>query len=457
MKITRTGLIGLMMWLSWIAPSEVVAQQLDPALTNLIEKGLEKNHNLKAQAYETNQAKVDQKLAKSVFLPKISVNGSYTRLNDDISFDEGTTNLLVATQKLLIKEAAGLPFNAPFPETIPLQPTPNLQNQNILKSSVDLDWVLFSGFEATNALKAARAKEASLNYALLARKDEIALKIIETCDKLALVEASEKVLSTSEEYLEEQEFYVKKAIENGLATPISRNKIELARQQLNTKQLDFEQKKALLLEVLQQLTGESMEKLQLLQPQLRLLSPEAAALAQKRDEVKALEEAEKANLYKAKMERSKYIPKLALKGHYELLEDDLSLLDPVWYVGVGVKWNLFDGTEAHLKGKKAELESRKYNEQKEEAEEMIALGITKAQLKYEAALQNIAMVQKEIELAGATYEMVNKQYKNDLASINDVLDALTDLEKANFKLQESYFNQRRAVTGLLHAKGLLTY
>ncbi|MGB7786554.1 MAG: TolC family protein [Salinimicrobium sp.] len=457
MKITKTGLFFLMMCYSWIFPSVAVAQQLDPELTQLIQRGLEKNHGVQVQEYESQQAKLDQKLAKSVFLPKISLNGSYTRLNDDITFDEGTTNLLVSTQKLLIKEAAGLPFNSPFPESIALQEVPSLQNKNILKSSVDLDWVLFSGFEATNALKASKHKEASLNYALLAEKDKIALQIIETYDKLALVKASEKVLSTSEDYLEEQEYYVKKAIENGLATPISRNKVELARQQLASRQLDYKQKTALLLEVLHQLTGESIEKLQLLEPQLNPLSPEVAVLPEKRNEVKALEEAEKAGLYKAKMERSNFIPKLALKGHYELLEDDLSLLDPVWYVGVGVKWNIFDGTQSRLKGQKAELESRKYGEKKEEAEEMIALSITKARLGYESALQNVSMVQKEIELARATYTMVNKQYKNDLASINDVLDALTDLEKANFKLQESYFNQRRAVTDLLHAKGILTY
>jgi len=178
-------------------------------------------------------------LAKSVFLPKITLNGSYTRLNDDISFDDDTQNLLMATQKLLIKEAAGIPFNAPFPENILLKEPANLQDKNILKSSVDLDWVLFSGFEATNALKAGKHKEASLNYAGMAEKDRIALKIIETYDKLALVNASEEVLSSSEEYLEEQEFFVRKAIENGLATPISRKKIELAQQQLASKQLEF--------------------------------------------------------------------------------------------------------------------------------------------------------------------------------------------------------------------------
>jgi outer membrane protein TolC len=112
--------------------------------------------------------------------------------------------------------------------------------------------------------------------------------------------------------------------------------------------------------------------------------------------------------------------------------------------------------QSRLKSQKSQIESQKYRQQIEEAEEMIALSSIKAELNYEAALQNSLIVQKEIELASATYEMVDKQYKNNLASINDVLDALNDLEKAKFKLEESYFNQRRASTDLLHAKGLLT-
>ena len=166
-------------------------------------------------------------MAKSVFLPKVTLNGSYTRLDNAITFNDDTQNLLVATQKLLIKEAAGIPFNNPFPESISLEAIPNLQNKNILRSSMDVDWVLFSGLEASNAIKASKHKEASLNYLGMAEKDKIALKIIETYDKLALVYASKRVLTTSEKFLNEQEYYVKKAIENGLATPIGRKKIQV--------------------------------------------------------------------------------------------------------------------------------------------------------------------------------------------------------------------------------------
>lgn len=454
LNISRTSI--LLIALAWIYPSISTAQQLDPALKELISKGLNKSHSINIHELDAEQAKVDQSLGRAVMLPKVTFGGSFLRLNDDITFDNDTQNLLIGTQKLLIKEAVGIPFNDPFPSNIPLTEVPNLQNKNILKSSIDLDWVLFSGFEVSNAVKASKHKEASLNYLGIAEKDKIALKIIETYDKLALVHASKRVITTSENYLNEQEYYVKKAIENGLATPISRQKIELAQQQLASKELEFNHNKTLLLEVLHQLTGETRENLSLIDPQLQSFSTTSLSNTDKRNEIKALEEAEKASLYKSKMEKSNFIPKLALKGHYEFIEDDLSLLDPKWFVGVGIKWNVFDGFQSQLKSKKSIIESQKYREQIEEAEEMIALSIIKAQLNYESSLQNTKIVQKEIDLASAMYNMVDKQYKNNLAFINDVLDALTDLEKANFKLQESFFDQRRAITDLLHAKGILT-
>lgn len=433
------------------------SQELDPYLQELIGKGLNKSQQVKINDIQEQQAVVDQRLAKSTFIPKVTLNGSYTRLNDDITFDQETQDLLKATQKLLIKEALGLPFNYPLPANVPLREAPNLQDKNIFKSSVDVDWILFSGLEATNAVKASKHKASSLNYLGLAEKDKIALQIITAYDQLALVYASEHVLTSSENYLREQEIYVKKAIENGLTTPIARKKIELAQQQLAGKQLEYEHRKTLLIEQLYQLTGESRERLKMMVPKLQIMGMDASTETEKRNEIKALEEAEQATLYKAKMEKSNFIPKVAVKGHYEFIEDNLSLLDPVWYVGVGIKWNVFDGNQARLKAKKTQLDGQIYRERIEEAEEMIALSVVNSQMNYESKVQAVKIIEKEIELAQETYLLVNQQYKNNLSTINEVLDALTELEKANFKYQEAVFNQRRAITELLHAKGNLNY
>src|SRR5690606_5895156 len=147
------------------------------------------------------------------------------------------------------------------------------------------------------------------------------------------IKASKNVLTTTENYLKEQEFYIIKAIQNGLATPINRKKIELAQQQLAAKQLEYNHNNILLIELLHQLTGETRENLQLLEPRLEPTAVDLSVEVEKRNEIKALEEAEKATLYKAKMEKNNFIPKIAIKGHYEFIEDDLSLLDPKWFIG----------------------------------------------------------------------------------------------------------------------------
>ncbi|MDD2982040.1 MAG: TolC family protein [Crocinitomicaceae bacterium] len=452
-KITNLLLIPLLSFISFSSFS----QELDPYLQELIGKGLNKSQKVKINGIEQQQAVLDQRFAKATFIPKVTLNGSYTRLNDDITFDQSTQDLLKATQKLLIKEAVGLPFNYQLPAGTPLREAPNLQDKNIFKSSVDVDWVLFSGMQVSNAVNASKHKESSHRYIGLAEQDQIALKIIAVYDQLALVYASEKVLNTTEDYLNEQEIYVRKAIQNGLTTPIGRKKIELAQQQLAGRKLEFQNNKTILIEQLYQLTGESREQLRMTLPKLKIIGLNTQIDAQKRNEIKALEEAEQATIYKAKMEKSNFIPKVAVKGHYEFIEDNLSLLDPIWYVGVGVKWNIFDGNQTRLKAKKTELESQIFQERIEEAEEMISLSIIHAQLNYESKMQAIQVIAKEIELAQETYDMVNQQYKNNLATLNEVLEAMTDVEKANFNFQQAIFNQRRATTDLLHAKGKLAY
>ena len=63
------------------------AQQLNAELKDLIKKGLEKSHQINIHHLDQEQTKVDQKLAKAIFLPKITFGASYTRLDDDITFD----------------------------------------------------------------------------------------------------------------------------------------------------------------------------------------------------------------------------------------------------------------------------------------------------------------------------------------------------------------------------------
>lgn len=433
------------------------AQNLSEELQVLIAEAKAKNSAIQINSLNMEQARLETKTARNTLLPKINLNGSYTRLNDDITFDDDMQNLLVGTQELLIKEAIGIPFNDPFPGGIPLTDIPPLQKKNILKSSVDIDWVLFSGFQVSNAIKASKHQYKSLEIANKMEADKVVLKTIDLYDKLGLAISSEEVIKSMSQYLKVQEKFVSSAIKNGLATPIDRQKLNLAKQKLATKQLDAQNQQKLVIAVLQQHTGASPEFLNTLRPNLLPFTLNETLESQKRNEISALEEAELATSYKSKMERNNFIPKVALKGHYEFIEDDLSLLEPKWYLGLGIKWNVFDGFVSKLKSDQTKIEGQKYREQINETEELIQLSITMAQLSLQSAKETSMMTQQEVDLAESNYELTNKQYKNGLTTVSEVLDALTEVEKAKFDLQKSYYNQRKAGIELLYAKGQLSF
>ena len=50
-----------------------------------------------------------------------------------------------------------------------------------------------------------------------------------------------------------------------------------------------------------------------------------------------------------KLEKSNYLPTVALTGTYDLADKDLSPYMPQWLVGVGLNWSLFEGNARHRK------------------------------------------------------------------------------------------------------------
>lgn len=457
MKVHPRPKILLLFLLTALFVPPVTAQQLPAELRVLIAEGIARDHGIKINALRVEEAATDAEKARSVLLPRVSLSGNYTRLNDDIRFDDDTESLLLGTQKLLIKEAAGIPFNAGFPEQMGVQPVPSIQDKNILKTAADLEWVIFSGFQASNAVQASEQQQASLRYAGDAEARQLALRIINTYDQLALVLASRRVLTTTEEYLGQQEEYVSKALAAGLATPLERNKVTLARHQLAARQLEYDQKTSLLIESLHQLTGRDREALRALRPTLTDPAGPAPQTTRKRPEILALEAAERASYYKAKLERNGLIPKVAVKGHYELLQQDLSLLDPRWYVAIGFKWNLFDGHQSRLESEKSQLQARQYRERQLEAQEQIDLSLLKYRLDYEAGQQQGELLDREVALSEDNLRMVKMKYENDLSPLQEVLNAIRELEEVRFRKQQALFDTRRAYLDLLHAGGNLSY
>lgn len=439
-----------------LSDNSLKAQAPDPVFRQLLNLALQKSDTIQLNQLRMQQVLLDEQTARLTYLPRLSTNVTYTRLNADLVFPQNTQTLLLGAQRLLIKEAAGIPFNTALPASVKLQPVPPIQEKNILKMSATSQWVLFSGFKVENALKACRHQHNALRYTDSKAAASLISSLAAVYDRLALLRAADSVLAASELVLAEQSRFVNTAIKNGLATPLDRRKLELAVQKLALKKAENNSNRIVLLEKLQQLTGAGYDQLQQLQPALEPLLLVNDSLQQERPEISSLNEAILAATYKEKAEKSEYIPKLVAFGQYEFRDKDLSLLDPRWYAGLRLQWNLFDGFTARNNARKASLDKKAFTVQKQAVNDLLLLALAKAREEYRMANQRIQMVLAQERLATETLDLVQKQYRNGLSTITDWLTALSDLEKTRFDLQQAYFDQRRSAIQLLDANGTLT-
>ncbi|MFT4018784.1 MAG: TolC family protein [Agriterribacter sp.] len=446
------------LFLSWVLILGIIqthAQFFNEELKQLYNRAVEKNDTLQLYHLQKEQTGVDIQSARFNYLPKVAFTGTYTRLNDDIVFPENLQTLLMGTQALLIKEKIGLDFNSSLPPGVELQQVDPIQRKNILKANVNAQWLLFSGFKVSNAVKAYQHQQSVYDQLSAKQQTKLWLDIAAVYDKMALINSSDAIIHSSEKMLQEQTRFVMAAIQNGLATPLERKRIELAQQKLDMKKLENKTNMRLLRYKMHQLTGIAEEELQVLHPELIPVAYTTTGVADTRPEIKALDEGIAATRYMQKAALADYVPKVAAFGQYELRDKDLSLLDPVWYAGVRLQWNLFDGFAARNNARKAQLQRRQLEVQKKAARDMITLGQDKLKEEYLLATQKLTLKQAEIKLTEDTYDFVNKQYQNGLSSLNDVLDAMNDIEKAKFDYQQALYEQRQAGLNAADINGTL--
>jgi outer membrane protein TolC len=441
------------------------AQIQDVSLKSVLEKSIEHSQKLKIREVEIEQYRHDRRSALETYLPTLTLEGTYTYLNEDIVLPEDMTTLLTATQALLIKEKAGIPFNTPLSpqimqalaaQGVTIKEIPPIQEQNILKANVSSQMVLFSGLKVPYAMKATNEMMKMNSCLNEQEKNTIAKDVVTTYEKMGIIIVSEEALMTTEKYLNEQERFVNKAVAGGLATDLDLQRINLAKEQLLAKKIELQSSKKLLCARLSQLSGIPSEDLMNIKPDLKLtLLPDSLRDVSQRSDMQALDHALTASKLNQKIQYTEYMPKVFAFGKKELLTDDLSAFDPEWYVGVGVRWNIFDRFAAHHSAQKAKLNTLILEEKKQESLDLLNLGRQKAEFNLERADQLVAVAEKEVALAEKSYNLSLKEYQNGMISAKTHLESINDLEKAKLNQIQALYDRRAAVYELMDMSGSL--
>ena len=436
--------------------------QSAPTVKELIDAAMTKDAAIEQQNLESKSNLLDQQKLKDIFLPTVEISGKGGYLN--------------ATARFISPEIAIPAIKPIFPGAV--FPEGTFNNNFTLSSfeaagKAEAKMLIYSGGKV-KYLKQALQEKDNANQALQAKnQDEVITQISKAYDQFALVAESKNVLDESKKRLDANKKTAEKALGYGLITPYDYKKIELAQATLNSKMVEYEGKKELLITQLHLLTGIDKERIALINPNLEkieyLVTDETI---DNRAELKALDFGMKAIDAKIKAEKTWWIPKiqamtsLSYMGFYntnissskELMPGTGTKLDydltnfnllPIFQAGIGFKWDVFDGNEGKHEVEKAKIEREILESKKSDAERKLQLNLANNQTNYNIADSQIEMKAKARQIARNALTQAEKEFRYGLIKSTQLIEAENDLENAELEYQTAVFNQRRAAVELM--------
>jgi len=154
-----------------------------------------------------------------------------------------------------------------------------------------------------------------------------------------------------------------------------------------------------------------------------------------------------------KLEKSNYLPTVALTGTYDLADKDLSPYVPQWLVGVGLNWSLFEGNARHRKLQAAQFKEDQVEQAGLKAEEDIKTVIKKMHQQLGMQVEQLEELDKTLEFAKTYVESRDKAFHEGLSTSSELVDANLLLAKVKIDRLQAMYNYDVTLATLLQICG----
>ena len=111
-----------------------------------------------------------------------------------------------------------------------------------------------------------------------------------------------------------------------------------------------------------------------------------------------------------------------------------------WYIGVGVSFPIHSLYKANKSIRQAQYSTMLSRRRQDEVVEQTSLTIQSDYVRYMEAYDEVATLEKSVQLANENYQVIENRYRNDIALVTDMLDASTQLLDAELKLVNARIN-----------------
>lgn len=155
-----------------------------------------------------------------------------------------------------------------------------------------------------------------------------------------------------------------------------------------------------------------------------------------------------------KVQVAEFMPAVALQGMYNIVDKDLSVYTPNWMVGVGLKWNLFDGSLRLKKIKAASFKMKQVEEFHEKASADVGTMIEKLYRELQMYREQLGELDTEVQFAEEYLKVREKAFHQEMSNATEVVDARLALSKVYIDRLQAMYGYDVTLSHLLQYSGI---
>lgn len=304
---------------------------------------------------------------------------------------------------------------------------------------------LFAGFRDKYTLLSAEKQQEVEQYRLQAVKQDIQLNVALAYLLVTERQANRKVAEAALQTLEKVYQDGESRYQVGLIgkNELLKFRVDYDNADLTLKAADADLKKSV--NVLSRQVGSDIALADLDFADFKKLPPlmdkeeHTSKMLAQRSEIKALEAVIEASAARAKAELSDYYPRVDVVGSYRKYDDNFvngagSMDDDELRAQLVMSMNLFQGFYTDATVARAKLETRSVQYELDELRNELTNQVANLYIDFIVSLENVEVAKSSIEQAEENLRITQLKYSEGLERESDLLDAITNLSRAQFNL-----------------------
>lgn len=437
--ISITVMWGLMLFMAGVG--NTADRERRYSLPQAVRAALENNHELKAQRNSTAAKQEEIGVARSLLLPKVSLEERYLRTeNPGYAFMTKLNQQRIAASDFI-------PATLNHPDAV-----------NDFQSTLSIEQPLFMK-KAALGLAMSKGESRAAEEDLGRKKEETAFKVVQSYLTVGTASEFVKVAEKAQEDALEHRRIAELRHKNGLGLYSDLLRVNTAvadaQQQLVSARKNLEVAKRTLGLILGLASAVDITEMP---PPLPLREPDyyrEQALA--RRDIKALALRKENAQKNVKLAEAGYFPILGVGGAYQLNDHraPLGAEGENWQLTAFLRWEAFDGRKRVHERSKAKYEVAETEEYLEGMKKLIIFKVQEAYLTIEETARNRKLAEEAAQAAAEGRRLVRVRYEGSLSPLVDLLDAQMSFDHASATLVARENDYRLAIARLSYESGTI--